>query len=67
MIIKKLIDGIVERLKLLKPNKIIFFGSYAYGNPTKDSDIDLFLIKNGLKLDELIIINLRKGYSDVNA
>jgi len=26
--------------------KIILFGSYAYGNPTKDSDIDLLVIKD---------------------
>ncbi len=44
--IEKLKPEIVERLKPLKPDKIILFGSYAYGNPTEDSDIDLFLIKN---------------------
>ena len=27
-----------------KPEKIILFGSYAYGNPTKDSDVDLVVI-----------------------
>ena len=32
-----------------KPEKIILFGSYAYGKPTKDSDIDLFIIKNTRK------------------
>jgi predicted nucleotidyltransferase len=26
------------------PEKIILFGSYAYGRPTKDSDIDLMVI-----------------------
>jgi len=26
------------------PQKIILFGSYAYGNPQKNSDIDLFII-----------------------
>jgi len=36
---------IIERLKPLEPNKIILFGSYAYGTPTPDSDIDLFLVK----------------------
>ena len=39
---------IVECLKPLNPDKIILFGSYAYGTPTKDSDIDLFLIKDDL-------------------
>jgi len=42
---------IVERLKPLDPDKIILFGSYAYGNPTEESDIDLFLVKNGLSDD----------------
>ena len=26
------------------PEKVILFGSYAYGTPTKASDIDLFII-----------------------
>ncbi len=26
------------------PEKIILFGSYAYGTPTKDSDLDLLII-----------------------
>jgi len=42
---------IVERLKPLDPDKIILFGSYAYGTPTEESDIDLFLVKNGLSDD----------------
>ena len=28
----------------LKPEKIILFGSYAYGNPTPDSDVDLLIV-----------------------
>lgn len=27
-----------------RPDKIILFGSYAYGNPTRDSDVDLLVI-----------------------
>jgi predicted nucleotidyltransferase len=27
-----------------KPEKIILFGSYAYGDPTPDSDVDLLVI-----------------------
>lgn len=37
---------IVERLKSLNPDKIILFGSFAYGTPTENSDIDLFLVKD---------------------
>ena len=50
--IKKLKPLIIERLMPLKPDKIILFGSYAYGTPNDDSDIDLFLIKDDLKLEE---------------
>ena len=35
---------IVERLKPLNPDKIILFGSYAYGTPNEDSDIDLYVV-----------------------
>jgi uncharacterized protein len=28
----------------LKPEKIILFGSYAYGTPTPDSDVDLLVV-----------------------
>lgn len=37
---------IIERLKPLDPDRIILFGSYAYGTPNEDSDIDLFLVNN---------------------
>lgn len=37
-------DEIVSRLEPLKPEKVILFGSYAYGNPTEDSDIDLYVV-----------------------
>jgi len=44
--IEKLKKEIIDRLKPLNPCKIILFGSYAYGTPTKDSDIDLYIVTN---------------------
>ena len=45
--IRLLLKDIVSRLnKSYDPEKIILYGSYAYGNPTADSDIDLFIIKD---------------------
>lgn len=45
--LRKLILEIVERIKKeYDPEKIILYGSYAYGKPTEDSDIDLFIIKD---------------------
>ncbi|MEJ5189891.1 nucleotidyltransferase domain-containing protein [Treponema sp. J25] len=37
---------IVERLKPLNPYKVILFGSYAYGTPNEESDIDLYVVTN---------------------
>jgi predicted nucleotidyltransferase len=35
----------IERIvRELQPEKIILFGSYAYGDPTPDSDVDLLVI-----------------------
>ena len=33
--------------EIVDPDRIILFGSYAYGVPTDNSDIDLLVIKNG--------------------
>ncbi|MEZ0395977.1 MAG: nucleotidyltransferase domain-containing protein, partial [Anaerolineales bacterium] len=36
---------VVARLvEALQPEKIILFGSYAYGQPTPDSDVDLLVV-----------------------
>jgi predicted nucleotidyltransferase len=40
--ISKIKDKIVQEIK---PEKIILFGSYAWGEPTEDSDVDLFIIQ----------------------
>ncbi len=32
-----------------KPQKIILFGSYAYGTPTPDSDVDLLVVMRHTK------------------
>ncbi|MEK7722257.1 MAG: nucleotidyltransferase domain-containing protein [Elusimicrobiota bacterium] len=43
----ELLEGIIKRIvDGYNPDKIILFGSYAYGTPTEDSDIDLFIIKD---------------------
>jgi len=44
--INQLVDLVVEETD---PDKIILFGSYAYGNPNDKSDLDLLVI-NGLPI-----------------
>ncbi len=33
-----------DALMPLRPEKVILFGSYAWGRPTRDSDIDLYIV-----------------------
>ena len=35
---------ILERLLPLDPDKVILFGSYAWGKPNEDSDIDMYIV-----------------------
>ena len=49
--IEELKPLIIERLMPLNPDKIILFGSFAYGTPNEDSDIDLFLLKDDLTIE----------------
>jgi predicted nucleotidyltransferase len=44
--IDQLIAQLVETISTkYEPQKVILFGSYASGEPTEDSDIDLFIVK----------------------
>ena len=48
--IATLINKMVEKLKeSYQPEKIILFGSHAYGKPTDDSDVDFLIIKDDSK------------------
>lgn len=43
--VSETLPRVVKRIaRTLKPQKIVLFGSYAYGTPTPDSDIDLLVI-----------------------
>lgn len=43
--VEKTLPLAIKRLvSELKPEKIILFGSYAYGKPTPDSDVDLLIV-----------------------
>jgi predicted nucleotidyltransferase len=45
MITRSQIEEFARRIaEEFRPERIILFGSYAYGTPTEDSDIDLLVI-----------------------
>ena len=38
-------EKILEKLSQINPEKIYIFGSYAWGNPTSESDLDLCVVE----------------------
>ncbi len=44
--LRKIVSQIVENIKAeYNQEKIILYGSFAYGNPDENSDLDLLIIK----------------------
>lgn len=63
-IIQKIIDKIISQYQ---PEKIILFGSYAWGKPTKDSDVDLFILKKTDQKHRQRMLTVRRILSEENA
>ena len=55
---------IVEKIH---PEKIILFGSYAYGKPSEHSDFDLLVIRRNILSSKESNIEIRTAIWDVNA
>ena len=48
-----LLSEIIRRvLEIVRPDRIILFGSAARGTMTRDSDIDLLILESSLDLDK---------------
>lgn len=57
--IRQFSDAVAEEFH---PDKIILFGSYAYGRPTEDSDVDLLVIMPRTRLGgERISVKIRRA------
>jgi len=63
--IEALKPQIVEKLKPLNPKRIILFGSYAYGTPTEESDLDICVITEsfGTKIEKKS--NIRNALKEI--
>jgi len=44
----------------IRPEKIILFGSYAYGRPTEHSDIDLLIIRRDIQTEKSSNLEIRR-------
>ena len=43
-VLRSAIERVVEQIvRLFHPRQVVLFGSYAYGEPTPDSDVDLLI------------------------
>jgi len=56
---------IIRKLKPLNPYQIILFGSYAYGTPTKDSDLDICIIQKDFISKREIKSKIREALKDI--
>lgn len=64
---RKIIKQMAEKIQMqYRPDKIILFGSYAWGKPTKHSDIDLFIIKKTKKRHIDRSVQIRKILNEEN-
>jgi len=43
---QRILDIVARVVEGYRPKKVILFGSYAYGEPNEDSDVDLLIIKD---------------------
>src|SRR5690242_11922649 len=61
MIKKKVVNSVRDTLVLVyNPLKIYLFGSYAWGTPTKDSDLDMIVVVS--RSNKLSYERAVKGY-----
>lgn len=64
-ITNELIQEIRNRIvSAVHPEKIVLFGSYAYGTPTKDSDLDLLVIMPSDEPMHKRVLQIRKLLRD---
>jgi predicted nucleotidyltransferase len=60
LVSRKTIRDFAKRIgRRFSPDRVILFGSYAYGKPTRDSDVDLLVVlpfegPSGLKAAEIM-------------
>lgn len=76
MLVESVKNEIINSLRELDPVRVILFGSYAYGKPDQDSDIDLYVVtkdnfipkdfEENLQIKKKVYIalkNIRKKYA----
>lgn len=64
--VHRIADKLLPFIKILvdrfDPEQVILFGSYAYGNPSADSDVDLLVVKKVSKNSREEATAIRKAF-----
>jgi predicted nucleotidyltransferase len=67
--VHKIADQLLPYLQVLveqfHPEQIILFGSYAYGEPNRDSDVDLLVVKEIDKSQVMDATAIRKAFRPI--
>lgn len=62
MIAQESIQTVVNQIaQQFRPDKVILFGSYAYGQPNEDSDVDLLVVMPADKRDRKKATEIRQS------
>lgn len=64
--IKKQVNNIINSILPFKPERVILFGSHAWGKPKKDSDFDLFIIKRTKENPSKRAYRVRQCLNNIN-
>lgn len=65
--LQQVLDEIVAILQAhYQPEEVILFGSYAYGRPHQDSDLDLFIIKESADRPVARQVSVRRLLRKIN-
>jgi len=56
-----------EIVQKVHPDKIILFGSYAYGQPTRHSDFYLLIVRRGIHFSKKSNLKIRRAIREVYA
>ena len=67
--VHRIADRLEPYLSLLvdriHPEKVILFGSYAYGDPTEHSDVDLLVIRRDIASEKASNMEIRRLFHEV--
>lgn len=59
---REMIEEVVRQIVArFRPQKVILFGSYAYGAPTPDSDVDLLVVLETSRRNVDVAVEIRQA------